>query len=541
MADLAKIERALRNADKAGDVDAATRLAAEYKRVRDAGIVDANAELSALTQAASTASQHDRDTRVRAELEATKLNQMRPAGAWRDFNDAAKMDGLPFADELFAATLGNVGRMVRDRVGPGEAYTREMALSEALAERRRERSPKASLAGAIAGGVGTGLTAAGGGLTLAGKALPVLGKAGTAALEGGAYGALYGAGEGRGADRLKNAAINATAGAVTAGLLSKGGDMMAARAARKAVPAAPSADDLATQANALYQQARAAGVTVNAPSVDKLTNNIRIAAGRINRDLRPKTAGIVEDAMALRGKPLDLQALDELRQTVGQAMKGADPQDVRTLMRVKDVIDVFADRATAADVSGNVQGFALLKQARGVYARKAKAEAISDLLDLADVKTGQYTQSGMANALRQKASQLYSRIVAGKEPGFSQAETAIIRQLAKAGTRSTAMNLLAKLAPRGVVSAGIGGGAGATIGSAVGGPVGGMIGAAVPGAVGSMAARSVDSAAVRAALALRDMAARGGPAILPKLPNKLVPYAVPGAIGAIQLRRELSR
>ncbi len=502
---------------------------------------DARAELSALTQNAGGASQQDINTRVRAELEATKLNQIMPAGTWRDFNDAAQMQGVPFADELFSATLGNVGRMVRDRVGPGEAYNREMALAEAINDRRKKRSPVASTLGAIAGGVGTGLTAAGGGLTLAGKSLPVIGKTGAAMLEGGGYGALYGAGEGRGADRLKNAAVNAAAGAATAGMLSKGGDMLAARAARKAAPAAPSADELAAQANTLYQQARASGVVVKPDAVSRLTNNIQTAAGRINRDLRPKTAGIVEDAMALRGKPLDLQALDELRQTVGQAMKGADPQDVRTLMRVKDVIDAFTDKATAAEVTGNAQGFALLKEARGVYARKAKTEAINDLLDLADVKTGQYTQSGMVNALRQKASQLYSAIVKGKEKGFSAEEVAIIRQLAKAETSSKAMNLLAKLAPRGVVSAGIGGGAGATIGSAVGGPVGGMIGAAVPGAMGAMAARSVDKAALAAALTLRDMAARGGPAILPQLPNKLLPYAVPGAIGATQLQRELSR
>jgi hypothetical protein len=501
------------------------------------------AELSGLTQAAGQASQHDVDTNVRAEMEASKLQQIMPKGTWRDFNDSA-MGSIPFQDEIFSATLGNVGRMVRDQVGPVEAYQREMALQEALRAQREKRSPVASTAGNIAGSIGTGLAAAGGGLTMAGKALPVIGKTGAAALEGGLYGGLYGAGEGRGAERLGNAARGATIGAVTAGALSKGGDMIAGRMARKAVPAAPAASALKDEASTLFDQAYKSGTMVTKPAQTRLAQNMQMVADRLNPQLRPQTAGILDDVMAKAksGGYADVQAVHELRRQIGDAMDGAVPDDVRTLGKMKRVVDAFLDSPPKGAITGSQQGFNTLRQAIDVSAKQHKTALIEKTLDLSDVTAnGTYTQSGLQNALKTKFSALYKQILDKKVSGFTAEEISMIRSLASKQTSPKALNWLAKWTPKGpmatTLAAIFGGGGGAL----VGGPAGAALGTGAIMAPGWLAGRAVDKSAMSVANALRDSAARGGAAVLPKVANPMLPYSLPGALTATELQRQYQR
>lgn len=420
-------------------------------------------------------------------------------------------------------------------------YSQQQQIEDAKKQALREQNPIASTVGEIggaitaAGALGTRMVrppagvpfapyAAGPGFTLAGRSLPVIGRTGAAALEGAAYGGLTGAGEAQQGERLQGAGYGAALGAATGAAASKVGDALATRAARKAVQqAAPSADDLAMASNALYAQADQAGVTLKPQTTDRLVQNMKVAAGPLNDKLRPNTAGIVQDIEALRGQPMTLKQFDELRQEIGLAMKNAQPQDVRSLQRMKNIVDGLADRASANDVTGNVDGFKMLKDARNIWAKKSKTELVEDLFDLADVKSARYSQSGMQNAIRDKASQLYTRIVKGQEKGFTAEETELIRKLSKSELTPAVVNWLGKFAPRGVVSAGLGGGVGAGIGTALGGPVGGFIGAAAPGAVGFGAAALADRAAVQGMTALRNAAATGQAPVLNAITNKTVP------------------
>lgn len=419
-------------------------------------------------------------------------------------------------------------------------YSQAQKLEDAKKQAIREQNPIASTVGEIggaitaAGALGTRMVrppagspfapyAAGPGLTLAGRNLPLVGRTGAAALEGAAYGGITGAGEAQQGERLQGAGYGAALGAATGAVASKVGDALATRAARKAVQqSSPTADDLAAASNALYTQADQAGVVLKPQTTDKLVQNMKIAAGSLNDKLRPNTAGIVQDIENLRGQPMTLKQFDELRQEIGLAMKNAQPQDVRTLQRMKTIVDGLADRASANDVTGNVDGFQMLKSAREIWAKKSKTEMIEDLFDLADVKSARYSQSGMQNAIRDRASQLYTRIVKGQEKGFTKEEAELIRKLAKSEMTPAVVNWLSKFAPRGVVSAGLGGGAGATIGSMLG-PAGTFIGAAAPGAVGFGAAALADRAAVQGVNALRNAAASGNAPVLQAITNKTVP------------------
>lgn len=428
-----------------------------------------------------------------------------------------------FDDELTAGMLAPIDAAIDwfkgDGFDMGKAYTRKQQMLDQQKQARREEYPVTSIAGELAGGLALGGGAAKAGLSLAAKPAASMAKRiGAGAVEGAGYGALYGAGEAKPGERMEGAGKGAAYGGIIGGGIGGVGGAMARRAGNKSLPVAPSSDDLAAQSRALYDEATQAGITVKPESFDKVINNVMFVAGRLNKDLRPNTAGIVDDVMALRGQPVTLEQLDELRQVVGQSMKRAQPQDIRTLERIKSVIDGFADNAKPGDISGDVAGFGKIKEARALWAKKAKTERIEQLLDFADVDVGQYTQSGMANAIRKRMDALYKQIAKGQEKGFTREEVALIRKMAKGGSNSQMVNWLAKFAPRGVVS------------SVLGVQLGGPAGLAVP-AVGAVAGRMADKGAMGAATALRDAAARGFVPQMPQLPNKLMPL-IPGTIEA---------
>jgi hypothetical protein len=492
------------------------------------------AELSSLSQRFDTNNgapkivDQDADRKMRAGMEADKIQRLRGQGTFGDSADATASGVMFGYDDEIMGGLNTPMRMLQDGVGPSEGYARSVELARALKEQGRERSPIASIVGEIGGGLLTGGTLAKGGMTLLGKGATPLARTGGAALESGLYTGANASGNADNGNRLyegaKGFGIGALAGAGASKLGDKVSSVIANRAAAKATPAV---DELASQSSALYDAARKSGVAFKPNAVNRLVANMTLAGGRVNAELRSKTAGVLDDIAAMRGKPADLQTVDELRQMIGQSMKRAEPQDVRTLQRMKTVLDNFADSAGAREVTGDIRGLDYIKEARAIYARKQKTELVEELLDLADVKTGQYTQSGMANTIRQKANALYTQIVKGKEKIFSPEEIQLIRTMAKGQTSSAITNAFAKFAPRGVVSAGSGVGIGATVGSVVAGPVGAAVGAAVPGAVGSVAARVADRNALRAMMGLRDMAARGGRHVAPQLPNRIAPFGAP--------------
>jgi hypothetical protein len=417
-------------------------------------------------------------------------------------------------------------------------YATAQAQEDAKKQAIRQQNPIASTTGELAGGLATGGTIAATGATLAGRSIPYIGRAIPAAVEGAGYGAITGAGEAKPGERGYGAAKGAAVGAATGAIASKIGDALASKFAQKAAnESAPSVEDLTTASKALYDQAAQQGLVIKPQSADNMINNMQLAAGRINEKLRPKTAGLVDDIMASKGQPMSLERFHELRQEVNLALKNAEPQDERTLMRMKTILDGFADNATAADVSGNVQGFQLLKDANAVWAKKAKAQKIEDLFDLADVESAKYSQSGLQNAIKLKAKALYTRIVKGQEKGFSGEEVTLIRQLSKGEMTPKSVELLGKFAPRGIVSASGGSALGALIGS-IFGPAGTAIGAATPAAIGFGAAKLADKAAAGGLTALRTAAATGNAPVLRAITNKTVPF-IGGT--ASELSREITR
>lgn len=474
---------------------------------------------------------------------ASRSPQEIEAPGWMGaFNAAteATQSGLMggFDDEIAAGMLSPIDAAIDWAKGKGfdigAAYTRKQKMLDDQKAARREQHPVASTVGEIAGGLA--LPGVGKGARVAEAAMDVAKPVGSTVaniIKGGAqgagYGAVYGAGEAKPGERLEGAAKGAAYGGLTGGVIGGAGGVIANRATRKAAEAyAPTTDELAEFAHNLYRQSEAEGVRFAGPSVDRLKNKLKFAAGGINDKLRPKTAGTVDELDNILNGPISLEALDEFRQGIGLDLKTAQGSDKLRLTRMKQALDEFTERASPQDVTGGPNGIKYLDQARRMWAQHKKAETIDNILDLADVKTGQYTQSGFANAIKTQMRQLYANIQKGKAQGWTKEEVDLIRQMAKGGSPSTLTNIFAKFAPRGVVS--IAGGQ--LVGSTV--PVVGNF--AVPIA-GHLAGKAADRGAMAAAETLRNAAAAGvSPKALPQVPNKLMPL-IPGTAEAEEVYR----
>jgi hypothetical protein len=426
-------------------------------------------------------------------------------------------------DELAGAMLAPI-EATKDWVqGNGfdlkRGYNRIQQAEDAKKAARREAYPKTSLAGEVVGSVATGGTAAAKVGSIAGKGII------PAAVEGAGYGAVYGAGESKPGERLEGGLKGAAFGAVAGGLTKSIGDQVIKRLPMNKVPpipAAPTIDDLADDATKLYTAGRATGVAIKPQVFDHLKSNMKLVAGRQNQNLRPKTMGILDD-LDNTSPVVGIQEFDELRQSIGQAMKRAEPQDVRTLTLMKEQMDKFADNLTQADVGGNVKGFELFKQAREVYSRKSKAEVIAKLLKDAELDTSQFTQSGAANTITKQFRKLAKNEKALK--GFTPEERMLINELAMGGRSSKAMKFLAKFAPRGVVSTILGMSGGMAVGPA---------GLAVPLA-GHLAGKSVDKAARAGVTNLQEAVQRGFVPQNPGLIGSMRPFIGPaGSIAGQQ-------
>lgn len=495
---------------------------------------DFASQASQMTQdAGSRVNYDDADRNIRANMEARKLDEMMGPNAFKDAS--ASVDPLMgWGDELWSNTVGAGARMMRDGVGYGEAANREQALQDAMKRRREERSPVATTVGSIAGGLATGGTLAKGGLTLAGKSVPYLGRTAPAALEGATYGAVQGAGDAQSGEKLSGAGRGAAIGGVTAGIMSKGGDMLANRATRKAAANAPRASEvLKAESGALRDAAYTSGTAFTRKASTNLVGNLQLSAGRLNDKLHPQAVGIVQYAQALKNKPMNIEDFHEFRRVVNKAIASASEVDQVPLLRMKSMLDKFAENAKPGDVTGGTAGFDLLKRSNSTYARAMRTEKIEGLSDLAQLKTGNFTQAGEARAISQQAQGLARDILKNGGKGFNPQEVELINKIAMGQTSGKVARNLAKWAPRGVVSGGAGVGVGASLGSLVGGPAGAAIGAATPGAVGYMAAKSVDKAAVTAIRQLEQLVATGkaSPALKSQI-NKLSRLAIPSAVTA---------
>lgn len=422
-----------------------------------------------------------------------------------------------FGDEIVSA-LGTPIQMGVDAFqgkpfDPGRSFNTQLEQNRATMAADTEGHPVATAAGNVGGALQLGGTLMRGGVTLMNGARPtVASMAGRGALEGLAYGSVYGAGadEGDLTDKLEAGAWGALWGALTGGAAGAVGGSIAKRYAQQSIPTEQA---LKTQVDNLYEAARQNGVTATQQQTQQLRSQLRQIA---------TDEGLIAPSGRVTGNTNVQHILNTLDDYANGTMSVRQMQSVRNLL---------TDAAGSAERSERRIGRMLLQEfddwtaplanelasARTLNQRLHNTREIGQLVELAELQAGGYSQSGFENALRAQFRTLSRRIIKGQERGFSQEEAAAIRRVAEGGTFENFFRMVGKLAPRGPVSTAISTGVPFAIGNAFGGPVAGAVASGGTLAAGE-ASRAVATALTRnAAQHAQNLTAAGGSANMPQI------------------------
>ncbi|KAB0680077.1 hypothetical protein [Aureimonas leprariae] len=371
------------------------------------------------------------------------------------------LDGMSFgfADEIGAGISAGVDTGLNYLTGrQGKTYEQHLTKLRGLQANAQENHPVANFAGQV-----------GGSLALPGGAAKTLkGAVGQGIAAGAAYGA--GSADGTAEDRVLGAVFGGGAGAAGSVAARTIGNAVARAGARRAIPTTEALEDAS---HALYDAADAASVVFQPKTVNKMVGNAKLAAGRLDTNIRPRTAGVVAEFEDKAGRPIGLREFDDLRKTVTLSMDGASKEDGRTLTIIKRQLDHLADNLTASDVGGSIEGVGHLKEARRLWSMKAKSEDIGQMVERA--RTTAAGNGSFENALRSEFKALAKN--ADKLKRFSSAEQSAILGVARGGLVVNSLRVLGKFSPDSPFLALLGSGAalGASGGiAAVGVPLAGM-------------------------------------------------------------------
>jgi len=266
-------------------------------------------------------------------------------------------------------------------------------------------------------------------------------------------------------------------------------------------------EELRAAAKGFYRRADEAGVTANPirPLFDDVKSTV-IKEG-IDPTLHPRATAALQRMEAVADQPISFQNLEILRRVANGAGKGLDKDEGRIAGHIVDKIDDFVSKLSAKDVSSGDAKVAaeMVTKARDLWSKVAKLDTVDGLVERARLSAPNFSGSGLENALRTEFRSLAKNARALRT--FTPQEQKAIKKIAVGTTASNAARNVGKLAPTGVVSAGLGGGIGAAAGSLIGMPV---VGAIAAGAAGFGARRLATAMAERYVKQLETTIRTGG-------------------------------
>lgn len=299
----------------------------------------------------------------------------------------------------------------------GRSFDATRQGQQALTEQAYEQAPAAFIAGDLAGSMalGSGMAAQGGSL-LGNVARPTIANMAT---RGGVEGGLTGFGTGFNtaqndalADRLINGVTGGAAGTVLGALTGGVAGGYAGRVQNAAVPSSQALQDGAGQ---LYDGMRASGLAVPAADFDGLANrvfgiaqsqNVVLPTGATNPTYAA-LSGPLQVLEAYRGRDVPIDQLLAIRTNIRDAAANPEPGVSRIGMKMLDEFNDHLYRVAPE-----------LEQADDLYWRGKTGELIDKMGELASSRSGQYSQSGMENALRAEARLIERQIIRGKLKGL---------------------------------------------------------------------------------------------------------------------------
>jgi hypothetical protein len=375
-------------------------------------------------------------------------------------------------DQGIQGLTASWGDEVTDRMGAGiAAIATDQPYSELLKEarltteenlnRQVENYPVTSTisnlvgSGVTAGAVASKIPVVGNTIRtgLLPNATSTAGKAAnlaTKAIAGGSAGAASGAVIGAGAAEDGKKSEGATTGAVIGGavgalapvVIDAGSKLNRALGKKSPVP---NADQLRAKASKLYKTASEKGGVLKADFTNKFVDEIEklkpqteigkiVGGDSAFTKAIEKIAGVVDDEGKLvggiRGKPISLEAAQELDELLGDAIDGFTDSGRLTKQGKKllDIQSTFRNMIEEADeslIEGGKDGFNALKDARKLWATSRKLADIERIIERA--KQMDNPATGIKSGFRT----LYNNPTRLK--GFNKAEREAIKRAAESG------------------------------------------------------------------------------------------------------------
>lgn len=322
----------------------------------------------------------------------------------------------------------------------------------------RDANPVATTIGDIGGGlVGTGTA----GKLLGGVASKVGSASVASALSkplaadlafGGIYGAtqaddpLYGAAGGV-ASALVGNKVGAAVGRALPSLAGQG------RAIAQLDATVPQSKALKESASELYKIAEDRGLTATGDQTFALadtTSGILSKEGRLSptgrlTEVQPKTKEAYQLVQDYAGQPMTPTQIQTVRGVMSDGLGSPEPDERRVARLLVDNFDNWTDGT-------NPQLASDLARARSVASRYLQGDKIAQARDLAQVRAGQFSDSGAGNAVRTDFRQLDRSIAKGQEMFTPEVEQAVA-ETARGTVVGNLMRNAGRFAPTGPVSA----------------------------------------------------------------------------------------
>jgi hypothetical protein len=214
--------------------------------------------------------------------------------------------------------------------------------------------------------------------------------------------------------------------------------------------------DLAKRAQNLYDRAESANLRVTPQYTNLISNRIAQEAKDAGfvPGLHPQVDAVLKALETEATGAKSLQDLDRLRRIVRAPEKIFDnPDQQRIASKMVDAYDEMIDNIKTSNISTTKEKMAVaaLQEARKVYGQNKRLETIEDLVERADIRSGQFSQSGMDNALRVQFANLATNNK--RMAAFSKTEQEQIKNIAKGGgTTEQMLRFVGKFAIRGPVT-----------------------------------------------------------------------------------------
>lgn len=261
-------------------------------------------------------------------------------------------------------------------------------------------------------------------------------------------------------------------GSPLAGMVAGGAVGAAGGVKGRKAETAPTAAQLKEQATAAYKMSEAAGAVIKPESLEKAGQNIvNKVSSKVVIDPEVDTGAIAINRRLTKvfDQPQTLEQLDLTRQFI-KAEQGAGGRTGEYARQALKEFDDYINSIGKNDIvaGDSAKAVSALKDARNLWNRSNKAKVIEDILQSAELRAGNYSQSGIENAVRQK---LISLADSEDMKFFSLGEQEAIRAAAKGGKVQNVLRWMGKYSP----TAAIGGAVGSYVGASIFGPAGAVI------------------------------------------------------------------